>query len=256
MSIIEKWLAYVSAHRAKLTYRSYRRAILQFAQIMPDIENVTINEIEQYIITIANKYSNSTANIHLSIIRCFYKWCSERYNVRDVARAVHLLPTSPPKQRVLSPEEYEKILAVCQTREEHDIVTILGNTGLRAREFLDLPKHSTTNDGEFLDVIGKRQKRRLIPLNSKAKIALARYKPRYTTRQGLHYVFECLAHRANIEPFGAHSFRHYFATELFMRGINPVFIGKILGHSSINTTLSVYVHFGTEGLAGLCDCLE
>lgn len=39
-----------------------------------------------------------------------------------------------------------------------------------------------------------------------------------------------------------HICRHTFATDMAIRGLNPVFLKQILGHDDISTTFSIYTH--------------
>lgn len=43
--------------------------------------------------------------------------------------------------------------------------------------------------------------------------------------------------------FTFHSMRHYHATELISKGVNVKVVSKRLGHSNIQTTLNLYVHY-------------
>ena len=251
---MEKWLQYVKSHKSEATYKQYSRIVMGCKNALGSTE-----AIEGYILSIAGKLSNNTANLHLAAIKSFCKWRSQRYNTSNPAQAVDSLPPEPSKRRVLSPAEYTAVLQACRTSAERNMILVLGNTGLRASEYLAVRPEHITSDKRFLVVVGKRQKKRYIPLNHITRAILADskpYRPRYKSRQGIHYKLQCLARRAKIQPFSAHSLRHYFATELFRRGVDAVKISKLLGHSSINTTLNVYVHFAAEDLAGLCDVLE
>ena len=50
----------------------------------------------------------------------------------------------------------------------------------------------------------------------------------------------------NVEPFSMHSLRHTFATRCIEAGIKPNYVQKMLGHSSIVTTMDTYVHTSIE----------
>ena len=45
-----------------------------------------------------------------------------------------------------------------------------------------------------------------------------------------------------------HSLRHTFATRCIENGMQPKTLQKILGHSTINTTMNLYVHVTDEQL--------
>jgi integrase len=54
-----------------------------------------------------------------------------------------------------------------------------------------------------------------------------------------------------------HAFRHYFASKLISKGANPATVRELLGHSSIQMTMDLYVHLfpnqKTEAVALLED---
>ena len=51
-----------------------------------------------------------------------------------------------------------------------------------------------------------------------------------------------LAKKAGIENFSMHTLRHTFATRCIEAGMRPKTLQQILGHSSINITMNLYVH--------------
>lgn len=50
------------------------------------------------------------------------------------------------------------------------------------------------------------------------------------------------AERAGIGRVSCHSLRHSCATELLANGASPIGVQRVLGHKSLQTTLSVYAH--------------
>ena len=48
------------------------------------------------------------------------------------------------------------------------------------------------------------------------------------------------------DGFTFHCFRHYHATQLLLKGINPKEVSKRLGHASIKVTLDLYAHWMPE----------
>jgi integrase len=64
--------------------------------------------------------------------------------------------------------------------------------------------------------------------------------------------FQPLLRRAGLadEGFTIHSLRHTFATTLADKGVHPSTAQKMLGHSDIRMSLTIYTH----ATAGLQDC--
>lgn len=48
--------------------------------------------------------------------------------------------------------------------------------------------------------------------------------------------------KLGIQPINFHCLRHTFATRCIENGANYKTVSELLGHSSINTTLNLYVH--------------
>lgn len=54
--------------------------------------------------------------------------------------------------------------------------------------------------------------------------------------------FAPILQRAGLPPMRFHDLRHAAATLLFMQGIHPKIVSKMLGHSTISMTLDTYSH--------------
>ena len=55
-----------------------------------------------------------------------------------------------------------------------------------------------------------------------------------------------LTEKAGIANFSMHTLRHTFATRCIEAGMRPKTLQNILGHSSINITMNLYVHVTDE----------
>lgn len=65
-----------------------------------------------------------------------------------------------------------------------------------------------------------------------------------------------LADKAGIETFSMHILRHTFATRCIEAGMKPKTLQSILGHSSIGTTMDLYVHVTGEEKAKEVESIE
>lgn len=52
--------------------------------------------------------------------------------------------------------------------------------------------------------------------------------------------------KSGVEPITMHILRHTFATRCVQSGMTPKMLQTILGHSSINVTMDLYVHTTEE----------
>jgi integrase/recombinase XerC len=169
---------------------------------------------------------------------------------------------APP--RFLSDREEDALIAAVSTHgslRDRTMLLLLLHAGLRASEIcqvqvrhVHLGKRSGT-----LDVIGKRNKYREVPLNITARTALAEYLPtlpggslllfpshktgRELSARGLGYVVKRYAALAWLPDVSPHDLRHRFGYRL--AAATPLHrVAQIMGHDSLDTTL-LYVR-GTK----------
>jgi site-specific recombinase XerD len=160
-------------------------------------------------------------------------------------------------------------LTIADVRRKRCIGVFLLNTGVRNGEFCTLTVEDVRVDEEaqLLQVFGKGQKYRWVPLNRAALAAIRLHLrsrgnpktgPLFVTRTGQAYNVRQLASElrktttncAEAVQVNAHNLRHTFATWLARSVTGVALAQKILGHEDVNTTLRHYVHTDDWELAG------
>jgi site-specific recombinase XerD len=274
----QKFQLHIARHTAR-TQQHYIACLNAFvASLANDItstRHLNASNIQDHVNhLLATGISNRTVNARLTAVKSFCKFISNYYGCPNPAADVKMLPEDPPIQRFLSEAEYASILLVASPCFR-DRVIFIANTGLRISEFCNL--RWCDINGDSLTITGKGRKRRIVPLNAAALDVLKRQKtyPNIldaifiskstrpddagkTIRLTRHAVsLQCAkyAKRANIPCFGPHALRHYFATQLLVKGVHIALVARLLGHSSIKTTEQIYIHILPKHLAGLTDCL-
>jgi len=267
----DKWLSYNQRHTDR-TQQHYRAVITAFLEGLPskvaDIRQISAKHVQAYISGLLDAGRvNRTANGHLTAIKSFCGWLASQYDIHNAAEKSKMLKEDPPESRVLKRDEY---IAVVKAADgpARDVVVFLGNTGLRATEFCQLTWDCVGEDFARLRTVGKGRKLRTVPLNETCRDILARLKPQNAKpkdsiqfiksrlyRKKLYDICETLARKAGVPVFGPHAIRHYFATELLRRDVPVYRVSKILGHSSIRTTETIYLHWLPEDSDGVTDCL-
>jgi integrase len=151
-------------------------------------------------------------------------------------------------ERILSNDEAERLIEVAGKSLKPVLIVAL-NTGMRKSEILELDWKNVDFARRYIRVErSKNNRSRKIPMNSAVYEELQRAR-----RNRSEYVFtqkrtserlRCVAsafktacQKAGIEGLRFHDFRHTFATNLVMNGIDLVTVKEILGHSDISMTV-------------------
>jgi integrase/recombinase XerD len=215
------------------------------------------------------RLSSESVYLEIAALRAFYRFAeSEKLLPANVAENLSLprrwkrLPKALSNQeidRLLEPETPETPESLC----DQAILELAYASGLRLAELKNLRLEQLHLEAGFINVIGKGNKERVLPVGKKAVAALKRYievgRPKlvtpqspanvFLTRRGTSFASVTLwlhiksrVHRAgaarNITP---HMLRHSFATHLLEHGADLRVIQELLGHASISTT-EIYTH--------------
>jgi integrase/recombinase XerD len=187
---------------------------------------------------------------------------------------------------VLSREEIRAIEDVATTERDKLIVRVLADTGLRLSELLGLTAADLVEQGRdrYVKVKGKGARERLVPLQPSLYMRLRRFaergRPHDATSErifvtlrhsrisgayepleprAVQELMSTLAEKAGVQgkPTNPHSLRHAFATWCLRRGMNPIQLQRILGHSSLEMISNVYGHLApTDAAAALMAVLR
>jgi len=152
------------------------------------------------------------------------------------------------------------------------MLILLYSTGLRVSELIRLPTNSCNLSAEFLRVIGKGNKERLVPFGEVAKAAIERYldhsRPSILKGQRSSYLFvtgraqpmtrarfwqilTSIASASGIsKAISPHMLRHSFATHLLANGADLRAVQLMLGHADIATT-QIYTHIDQNRLKSI-----
>ncbi len=154
--------------------------------------------------------------------------------------------------RYLTRDEAGRLLEACSKHLRLIVETAL-NTGMRKGEILSL-KWSQVRDGWIYLEETKSGKGRPVPINDAQQEVFWELRTDhqlrspfiFTDNQGKHYKnvqrsFDSACKKAGIYDFRFHDLRHTAASWLVMAGVDLVAVQKLLGHSSIKTTMR-YAH--------------
>jgi integrase/recombinase XerD len=192
----------------------------------------------------------------------------------DVASHLDLPRQSRRLPDTLGVDEVERLLDASSAGGVRDraLLELLYAAGLRVSEAIGLDREDLSLDGEFVRVIGKGDKERLVPIGEVsldwlrtwlegprvALLAIAHVAPvrggplflgdrgRRLARQQAWLAVGSAAARAGLAGrVSPHTLRHSFATHLLEGGADLRVVQELLGHASISTT-QLYTHLTGE----------
>ena len=213
-----------------------------------------------------------------SALRQFYGFLvDDGLRVDDPSAALPRPRARRPLPRLLSHDEIEALFIRAEEEAAGDrpeavrllaLLELLYGSGLRASELVSLPLAAVPRDAPFLTVTGKGGQQRLVPVSSRARVALSRWlelrnsagralfpsrsAQGHLTRVRLFQMLRDLAARAGIAPekVSPHVLRHAFATHLLEGGADLRVLQTLLGHADIATT-QIYTHVDSARLVAL-----
>ncbi len=215
------------------------------------------------------RLSSESVYLEIAALRALYRYAeTEKLLPVNVAENLSLPRRWKRLPKALSNEEIGKLLTPelpeAPERLCDQAVLELGYaSGLRLAELCQLRLEQLHLEAGFINVIGKGNKERVVPVGKQAIEALNRYlaagRPKlvtpkspatvFLTRRGTPFatvtMWLRIKHRVsragvsrNITP---HMLRHSFATHLLEHGADLRVIQELLGHANISTT-EVYTH--------------
>lgn len=240
------------------------------------IRDVTLNDLEHFSAGLHDIgiHPRSQCRI-LSGVRSFFKFAQlDGYRDDDPTELLESPQIGDHLPEVLSTEEVDRLeesidRSKWEGQRNRAIIEVLFSCGLRVSELVNLKLSNLYLEEEYVRVLGKGSKERLVPISHKAIEALKywfldrnlmKIKPGeedyvFLNRRGAHLtrtmiliMIKAQAKEAGIQKtISPHTLRHSFATALLEGGTDLRFIQALLGHEDIGTT-EIYTHIDTSTL--------
>lgn len=286
---IQKFLEYILIEKkySSLTAVSYKKDLNDFQAFLlkteaeDDLASVEKRQIKNYIINLSeNNLVPASINRKLSTLRSFYKFLlkTEKIKIDPTASISNLkkekkklIPFTEKEMRQME-EEFDKENLINENSEFEKkrnklIFDILYQTGIRRAELINLEQNKIDLLANTLNVIGKRNKERQIPITQALKKQIEDYiltKQKELENKSVTLLCDLKGQKLkekfvynliNVylsavttkEKKSPHMLRHTFATQLLNNGAEINSIKEILGHSSLSAT-QIYVHSNIENL--------
>lgn len=268
---------------SKNSIEAYLRDMVKLTQFLdvkdlnlkPDeVDLSTLREFLRWI-TELGMSTTSQARI-LSGIKAFYKYLLlEDIIPKNPAELLEAPKLKRKLPEVLDVHEIDAMVAMIDHSKPEGmrnkaLIETMFSCGLRVSEAVGLTFSDISFTDEFVRVLGKGNKERLVPIGSIALKAIQLYRDtvrsHITPKTGhndtvflnargtglsrvmVFYILKDLAKRAGIRKnISPHTLRHSFATCLVEAGADLRAVQQMLGHESITTT-EIYTHLDREYL--------
>ncbi len=267
---------------------------IEAKQITPKIINTFIDVIIKINKTRKNNTPSTTSNISpnkqeeiilkattltriIQSLRAFFKYLTLIDVIKkDVSK---LIITPKLEQKLPTILENNEIFTMIDSIDSSTyfgfrnkvIIKVLYATGLRVSELVNLKLENINIKQEYLDIIGKGDKERYIPIAKNVLNDLLKYISEYRsvnkidykskdyvflsskfgkklTRQFINKMLNDVALQSGIKKkIHPHTIRHSFATELIRAGASLVAVKEMMGHKSLRST-EIYINLKTEDL--------
>ena len=273
------------AKNTQMAYMRDLRLLMNSLQLKADEEllQVSRQQLIAYLVRLKQEgRAASTVARKLASIKAFYRFLTaERYIRRNPAEVLEAASRGLHLPKVLSVQEVERLLdepnlGTLDGYRDKTMLELLYATGMRVSELVNVPVKNVDMKMQYVIVMGKGSKERMLPLGRTALHYLEHYlsvvrpqllhgKPDMAselfvtgwggpmTRERFYEIIVAYGKSAGISKrVTPHMLRHSFATHLLNNGTDLRIVQELLGHADISTT-QIYTHLDVERLREVYD---
>ncbi len=272
--LIDKYITYLKIEKgySRNTFYAYYKDLKFFFNYLQqenkNFFSITSLSVQEFLssLTALNLSAKTRARFYSSI-KGFYKFLYRNSEINEFPFKDIEYPFVRRKlPEFLTKDEINKMLGVkfqnnFEGIRNNAFIELLYASGLRISEIASVKLENFNFEINFVKVIGKGSKERIVPFNISAAKYIKEYlkerekvergignylfvtkKGRPLTRQGLWKIIKKIAVKSGIDKnITPHTIRHTFATHLLEGGADLRSIQQMLGHSNISTT-EIYTH--------------
>ena len=250
---------------SKNTTNSYQRDLDKLSKFLQASDVNGFNGLSEEICSawIADLFQHNVSarsiQRHISSAKGFFNYLKKIGLVTDSPFDLISSPKSPSHlPSVLSPEEVSQLLNFkpknAQEKRDLAIIELIYSSGLRVSEAVNVNLNDFEDNKNFLRVLGKGSKTRLVPVGRYAQNAINDWvveREKLCTNDNALFVnlrgnristrsvqerIKNIAIMQGLPPVNPHMLRHSFATHLLESSGDLRSIQELLGHSSLSTT--------------------
>lgn len=283
---IEQFIAYLKFEKrySPNTVLAYQKDLNQFGDFLLEqfelkqIETATHIHIRSWLAQMKQEGIESrTINRKISTLKSFYKYLHRLGQIKQSPTAKIISPKTKKRLPVFVKEtEIQDLLKQSEFGEDVKgqtnwlILEILYQTGMRKSELINLKLNRVDLKQRQLQVLGKGNKERIIPISHELTESIKSYLPLRLEVKDLQsdnllvlpsgkalypkYVYNVvtkyLGQFTTLSKRSPHILRHTFATHLLNNGAELNAVKELLGHASLAAT-QVYTHNSIEKLKNI-----
>ena len=250
---------------SKNTTNSYQRDLHKFSKFLKasgvsGFDSLTEEMCSAWIADLfQNNVTARSIQRHISSAKGFFNYLKKSGLVTNSPFELINSPKSPSHlPNVLSPEQVSQLLNFkpknAQEKRDLAIIELIYSSGLRVSETVNADLSDFEDGKDFLRVLGKGSKTRLVPVGRYAKNAIEDWmieRDKLSTKDDSLFVnlrgnrittrsvqerLKNIAIMQGLPPVNPHMLRHSFATHLLESSGDLRSIQELLGHSSLSTT--------------------
>ncbi len=267
MSDLKKWLRFMT--------QLEDNQILHDGNIDNTILNVQLEDLQEYLVSLYDEGIKARSQSRaISSLKAFYKFLHWNKKIENDPTTFLETPRIGRKlPEVLTIPEIESMinsidLSSPEGHRNKAIIEVMYGCGLRVSETVDLKLSQLFFKEDYIKVIGKGDKERLVPIGQTAQNSVLLYvegkrlqvktkkgmsdfvflnrRGSKLTREMVYIIIKQMAEIAGIKKsISPHTLRHSFATHLIEGGADLRAVQEMLGHESITTT-EIYTHLDKE----------
>ena len=240
------------------------------------VTDLQLTDLQQFAATLHDDgVGPSSQGRILSGVRSFFRYLEmDGYISDDPTELLEWPVKGEHLPEFLTPAEVDRLedsidLSKPEGHRNRAIIEVLFSCGLRVSELVNLQWSQLYEDEQYVRVMGKGNKERLVPISQRALKEIANYLPwrnslkiaageeayvflnrrgKHLTRTMILIMLKRQAEEAGItKTISPHTLRHSFATALLEGGADLRVIQALLGHESIGTT-EIYTHLSMQTL--------
>ena len=250
-----------------------QRAEVAWKNMAVSLQNVPLHSLNGHTLStyMANrKASAGTINRELGVLSAAIRWCYAQ-GYTDKLVLVPRLPSPPPRQRWLSKEECDRLLAAARPYPHvWAFIAMALLTGQRKEAILGLTKDRVFLEEGFIDfnedgpLCERRKARAVVPISPEMRELLTVLKSDsiYIVNNNGRRVRDMrkkwgkVTKAAGLEGVTPHTLRHTVATLLVRAGVPLIEVSKLLGHKDSRITEKVYAKFSPDYLKKATEALS